>query len=139
MTPNKTDQQLTSEQLDSLLFRGDASELSSTLADLRIATSSVAEQARLNPKPSPRKLTGFAWSFASTFAAAALMLCIYVPRIAHHPQPNTPPVLTAQQTTPTISDDVLLADVQNDLAESVPTPMLPLTTTTTKSTTRNPQ
>jgi len=103
------------------------------ISNLRIAATASAEEQRHHAPPQRRKLTAFAWSFA----AAALAICIYIPRMPHHPQPLPPqPQIVAQEQAPTISDDVLLADIQDDLSASLPTPMLPLTTTTTKSTTQ---
>ena len=150
MNPQTTPQTLTTEQLDALLHAPgqthpdpEVAALRSVFTDLRTASTIAAEhhQRLASITTSRRSYRPLAW----TFAAAALLLCAGTP-LAFHRHPTAPlpvaAVTPALQSTPTVSDAVLYADVQADLDASIPEPMLPLTndTTNTSSTTqRNPQ
>lgn len=149
MNSQKAPQPLTTEELDALLFQPTGAKLTiaqsdelaslrSVLTDFRDASVIAAEhhyrRASITPTRS-RTMSAF-WAFA----AAVLLVSIASPMaFRHHPAP-TPAVATVspqQQPIPAVSDEVLLADVQADLDASVPSPMLPLTnSTTTKSTTQ---
>ena len=119
------------------LSAAEESEFASLLNDLRDSAHATAsyhrERAILAPA-SPR-VPRMAWALASM----ALTIGIATPFALHKnhvtAQVAAPAIVApATTTTPAISDDALLADVQDDLTASVPTPMLPLTTTTSTST-----
>ena len=148
MNPQTTPQPLTTEELDALLFRptearlapaqsAELASLRSVLSDLRIASTAAADHHHRHASlaTARSRTTRVLW----TFATAALFFCAALPMFfRHHLTPIPVPVITAKQPAPVVSDDVLLADVQADLDASVPSPMLPLTTTdaTAKSTTQ---
>jgi len=148
MNPQTTPQPLTTEELDALLFRStdarlapaqsaELDSLRSVLSDLRMASAAAAgdHHRHASLAPARSRTTRVLW----TFATAALFFCVALPMFfRHHPTPVQVAVIAAKQPAPVVSDDVLLADVQADLDASVPSPMLPLTTTdtTTKSTTQ---
>ena len=148
MNSQKAPQLLTTEELDALLFQPSGARLTiaqsdeldalrSVLTDFRAASVIAAEHHyhRASITPTRSRTTSVFWAFA----AAALLVSIASPMaFRHHPAP-IPAVATVspQQPIPAISDEVLLADVQADLDASVPSPMLPLTnSTTTKSPTQ---
>jgi len=148
MNSQKAPQLLTTEELDALLFQptrarltiaqsDELTSLRSVLTDFRAASVIAAEHHyhRASITPTRSRTMSIFWAFA----AAALLVSIASPMASrHHPAP-IPAVATVspQQPIPAISDEVLLADVQADLDASVPSPMLPLTnSTTTKSPTQ---
>lgn len=152
MNTNQTTQTtLTNEKLDAALTSPlthnadpELTHLHTTLADLRTTSEDVARNhfihAAANAKPAPRfSFTLKAWS---TLATAALLLGVFAPRLrTPHPQPPAQPAAIAvQQPAPEMSDEALLASVQDDLDASIPSPMLPLeSSTSTKSTTQRNQ
>jgi hypothetical protein len=132
---------LITPELDALLMNPQQStnpelaSLAATLRDLRETSLASAEYHQLHATITPhRRPTRIAW----TFATAALALCAAVPFAFHRtPAPTPTAIVTAPPTTPTISDENLFADIQDDLDANVPSPMLPLTaTTTTQSSTQ---
>jgi len=144
MNPQTTPQSLTTEELDALFFRpaeantaiaqsAELTALQSVFTDLRTASMAAADHHRRHASIAPTRSR--AMSVIWAFAAAVIVLCAALPMFFRHHATTAPVVVTtAQQAVPTVSDEVLLADVQADLDASVPSPMLPLTTsTTTKS------
>jgi hypothetical protein len=152
MNPQQTTQTtLTNAQLDALLLAPSTSPadpeldaLRSVLADLRTSSEDAARQhfihASINAKPTSRvRVSLTTWS---TLATAALLLGVVTPRLLHRTAPPAQPVTVArQEPPPAVSDEALLASVQDDLDASVPSAMLPLTTSTAtpKSTTQRKQ
>jgi len=149
MNPLPASQPLTTEELDALLFRpteaqlarvqsAELTSLRSVISDFRTATVAAAEHHHRHASiaPTRNRATHIVWALA----AAVLLVCASLPvAFRHHPASIPVAVVVSPlQPVPAVSDDVLLADVQADLDASVPSPMLPLTTsdTTTKSATQ---
>jgi len=141
MNPQTTPQPLTTEQFDALLYAPDQTHpdpelaaLRSVFTDLRAASTVAAEhhQRLASITTSRRSYRPLAW----TFAAAALLLFAGTPMAFHRRPAAVSPIAVvtpAAQPVPAVSDAVLYADIQADLDASVPEPMLPLTSNTTKT------
>jgi len=132
---------LTTEQLDALLHHPERSSsdselagLRAVLADLRTASIAAADHHHHHATivPTRPQTHGILWG---ALAIAVVLLCAAAPLTFHHHPTTTQPVAVAPQPhTATISDDALFADVQADVDASVPSPLLPLTSDTTNST-----
>jgi len=127
---NPTNNPRTSEEAEFASLR----PLLNNLRDSAHATASYHRE-RAIIAPASSRVPRMAWALASL----ALTISIATPFALHKnhvtAQVAAPAIVApATTTTPAISDDALLADVQDDLTASVPTPMLPLTTTTSTST-----
>ena len=119
------------------LSAAEESEFASLLNDLRDSAHATASYHRERAiiAPASSRVPRMAWALASL----ALTISIATPFALHKnhvtAQVAAPAIVAPATTTPpAISDDALLADVQDDLTASVPTAMLPLTTTTSTST-----
>jgi len=148
MNPQKAPQSLTSEELDALLFRpaetqlapsasSELASLRSVLSDFRAVSIAAADHHRRHASIAPAKSR--AMSAMWVFAAAAYVLCAVIPAAFHrHPTSISMVAASTSQPISTVSDEVLLADVQADLDASVPSALLPLApnVTTSKSTTQ---
>lgn len=141
MNPQAESHKLTTEQLDAQLAHPELTQtpedpelaaLRVILQDLRDTTTAAAEEHyRKAVVPAPRRAVS---SLSWVFATAALIVCIAGPLSFQRRQPKQPvAVATTSQAAPTMSDEVLLADIQSDLDDSVPAPLLPLSTDTTAS------
>jgi len=132
---------LSTEQLDALLHHPEHSSSDPELASLRavLVDLHTASTAAANHHHSRASITrththGILWA---AFATAAVLLCAATPlAFHHHPTPIQPVAVAPQPHTAAISDDALFADVQADIDASVPSPLLPLTSDTTNSTTQ---
>jgi len=115
--------------------------LRSVFADLRSASSAAAAQRR--PALRHPRAGRFGPVFSAgwgALAAAALVCAVAVPLALHHRRPVAvqaglpvaaaagPAAAALAQPAATVSDEALLADVQADLNDSVPSAMLPLST-----------
>jgi len=137
---------LTSEQMESTLSgrpseeaarhlggcaqcAGEFATLREVFGDLREATAASAEHhRRFASIAGARRAPRMAWAMAAALFFAT-------PFAMHHRQaPRVARVGAAAGADATISDDALLDGVQNDLATSVPAPMLPLAGTSPSTT-----
>ena len=131
---------LSTEQLDALLHHPEHTSSDPELAalravftDLRTASLTAANHHQSRASITRTRTHGALWA---AFATAAVLLCAATPLAFHHHPTPIQPVAAAPQTHPAaISDDALFADVQADINASVPSPLLPLTSDTTNSTT----
>jgi anti-sigma factor RsiW len=107
-------------------------ELREALGNFRVAAAASAERhyrlAAAPAAPAARRLPRVAWAAAMS----ALVLSIAAP-IALHRRTVTPRVTGNVAEHSAVSDDALLNDIQNDLSSSVPSPLLPLASTSTNS------
>jgi len=132
---------LPTEQLDALLHHPEHSNsdpelasLRAVLTDLRTASITAASYHHRHASITPTRTHGALWG---VFATAAVLLCAATPlAFHHHPTPIQPVAVAPQPQTTPISDDALFADVQADINASVPSPLLPLTSDTTNTTTQ---
>jgi len=146
---------LTSHQLDALLHHDESAEtrqhlahcalcaeelasLRSNVFHLRLATTALAEQHRLTPALVSSR-TSISVRAGWAFASIILVASIAAPLAMHH-STAVRTAATSQITThiaPQIADEALLSSIEDDLSASVPSPMLPLATTSPTSTSRN--
>jgi len=131
---------LSTEQLDALLHQPEQSSsdpeltsLRAVLTDLRTASLAAANHHQSRASIVPARAHGALWA---AFATAAVLLCAATPLAFHHHPTPIQPIAAAPQPRPAaITDDALFADVQADINASVPSPLLPLTSDNTNSTT----
>ena len=111
------------------------------LRDSAHATAGYHRERAIIAPASPR-VPRMAWALASLLLTVGIATPFALHK-NHVTAQAAAPVAITPVTTTAISDDTLLADVQDDLTASVPTPMLPLTTSTstqlTTTTQRNSQ
>jgi len=132
---------LSTEQLDALLHHPEhpnsdteLASLRAILTDLRSASTAAAHHHHSRASITRTHTHGVLWG---ALATAAVLLCASTPLAIHHYATSIQPVTVAPQPHPAaISDDALFADVQADVDASVPSPLLPLTSDTTNSTTQ---
>jgi hypothetical protein len=111
-------------------------ELREALGNFRVAAMASAERhyrlAATPAAPTARRLPRMAWAAAMS----ALLLSIAAP-IGLHRRTVTARVAADVAERPAVSDEALLNDIQNDLSSSVPSPLLPLASTSTNSANSN--
>jgi len=140
---------LTSEQMESTLggrpseettrhlgdcarCAGELAALREVFGNLRETTAASAEHhRRFVSTPVTRRTPRMAW----VLATAMVFVAAVAPVVVHHPQrPTVAQNNVVNHANATISDEALLAGVQDDLSTSVPASMLPLAGTSPSTT-----
>jgi hypothetical protein len=156
-TMNQTERHLTNEQFVTLLISPGAGHphlrscelcasqlegLRSSIGDLRDASIVAAERhyrAAVRAQAAPRRTQRPRLAWAATAVAAALFLGVPFAaklRTPVHPTVAATPVAGPLTNASNLSDDQLLNNVDSDLSASVPSPLLPLESTSTTASTK---
>jgi hypothetical protein len=150
---------LTNEQCDNLLLSPDTDHphlqscalcssqltaLRSSIGDLRTTSIAAADRhyraalfSKALQQRQPKKSLGPRLAWAAT--AFAGLLFISLPFVSRFQGLRTTPAIAAPVTVPAtvasnLSDEQLLSNIQSDLSASVPSPLLPLDSTSTTTT-----